>query len=229
MARLLSDAIARHRRPILVVMAVLVAATLLARSLGADPELLAPWLFLTAVTGGLLYALLPLAPSNRKRPDAFDADGRTFRTPPASDVVIAGVTHLSWLGFSVLYGDAWVTAVLLAVLALYPRALRHGVRLTLTPDGLYDEKYAGTVTIPWEAVPTPSSSTTRIRLGIGRPDLVTTTGWTVNRRTLEFGGVGVPFVAAAIEHYRDHPGERVLIGTAEGHGRLKGATTHPSP
>ncbi|MEU4694728.1 hypothetical protein [Actinoplanes sp. NPDC023714] len=215
--------------------AALVAAAVLAPALGADPDLPAPWLVTAGTAAGLLYALAPLAPSMRRSPAAFERDGHSFRTPPSAGPVIAGVAHLSWLGVAALHpAESGVLLVLLsATLLLYPRALWHGVRLTLTPDGLHDEKFAGTVTIPWRALSAVTTfdppldpaagldrATTRVRLSFTRPELVTTTGWTVNRRTLEFAGTDVAFVAAAIRHYLAHPEDRQLIGTAEGHARL---------
>jgi hypothetical protein len=239
MARTLLAAVARHRRPILIGMVALVAGTSVARRLGADPDLLAPGLILIGTVGGLLYAL-----TSRGSAGAFERDGASFRTPATAGPVIAGVAHLAWFGLIALdiAGPAVrgipypvLMALLPALFLLYPRALWHGVRLTLTPDGIRNEKYAGTVTVPWDALssvrafdpafdPTPSDGgVTRLRLSFARPELVRVTGWTVNRRTLEFGGVSTPLVAAAIQHYVDHPGERALIGTAEGHGRLTAA------
>ncbi|WP_433824968.1 PH domain-containing protein [Actinoplanes sp. CA-015351] len=236
MMRTLSGLIARHRRPILIVAAALVAATLLARVLGADPDTLTPWLFLPFLAADLLYLLILAAPSTRHHPDAFEVDGAGFHTPRSGNITLAGVAHLCLLGALALYPSGtspmgiplvWAPAIGVAALALYPRALWHGVRLTITPDGLRNDKYAGTVTIPWQSITeiNPTDSTgLRLRLSLTSLDQITVTGWTTSRRTLEFDGAGLPFVAATIRHYLANPADRLHIGTPEEHRRL-----HPAP
>ncbi|MBB2943598.1 hypothetical protein FB565_003327 [Actinoplanes lutulentus] len=225
MIRTLSEVIARHRRPILIVTAALVATTLLARALGANPDTLAPCLFLPFLTADLLYLLTLVAPSTRRRPDAFEVDGAGFHTPRTGGVTLVGVAHLCLVGALALDPSgttpmgipfSWALAIGVALLALYPRALWHGVRLTITPDGLRNDKYAGTVTIPWQSIAeiNPTDSTDqRLRLSLTSPDQVTVTGWTTSRRTLEFNGAGLPFVAATIRHYLNNPADRPHITT----------------
>ncbi|WP_229076620.1 hypothetical protein [Actinoplanes sp. DH11] len=237
----LSATIARHRRPILITAALVVTAVVAARALGADPDLLAPWLFLILLGTGLLHLVTLAAPSVRRRPAAFEVDHEAVHTPRTGTVVLGGVAHLAALGLTALFPDETTpmgvpftpaTAVLFAGFALYWRALWYGVRLTLTPDGLRNEKYAGTVTIPWPAVsaPHPTDSTPlRLRLTLTRPDVVEVTGWTTSRRTLEFDGVPVPFVAAAIQHQLNHPDQRATLGAGAAGPRTQTPPGTPSP
>ncbi|MEU8242687.1 PH domain-containing protein [Actinoplanes missouriensis] len=224
MIRRLSAYVTRRRHPILVVTATLVTGAVLARALGADPDLLAPWLVLLFLTADLLYLVTLVAPSTRRPATAFDVDGGALHTPRTGGLPLVGVAHLALLGLLAL-NPAGTTPMgipiplavvaLLAALALYPRGLWYGVRLTLTPEGLRNEKYAGTVVIPWQAIAgihLTDSTRARVRLRLADPDQVTVRGWTTSRRTLEFDGVEPSVVAGTISRYLNAPGERPHIG-----------------
>ncbi|BAL90135.1 hypothetical protein AMIS_49150 [Actinoplanes missouriensis 431] len=237
MIRRLSTAVARHRRPILVGTATLVTGAVLARALGADPDLLAPWLLLLFLTADVLYLTTLVAPSTRRPATAFDVDGSALHTPRTGGLPLVGVAHLALLGALAL-DPAGTTPMgipkplgvvaLIAALALYPRGLWYGVRLTLTPEGLRNEKYAGTVVIPWQAIAgvhLTDSGRVRVRLRLADPDQVTVSGWTTSRRTLEFDGVEPSLVAGTMRRYLAAPGERAHIsagaadpGSAPGSG-----------
>jgi hypothetical protein len=219
-----SVAIGRQRRKLLVTTAVLVGTALLARLFGANPDDLAPYLAIPAF-GVLVTALVVMfAPSSRRPPASFVITEGEFRTPLMGIIPLAGIAHLACLGVFVLYPVESPTAALAALLYVcYLRAQWHGVGLTLTPEGLRADKYAGSMTVPWTALEPgqPGYEEGGVRLALAHPELAGYTG-VVLRRTVLADAVGVPaaFLAAAIRHYAAHPGERAGIGTLEGHERL---------
>ncbi len=210
----------------------LVALALSARLFGADPDDLAPYLGIPAF--GVLVANLVImfAPSSRRPPASFVVADGEFRTPRIAVVPLAGIAHLAFLGVFALYpgefldgGPARRLTIVIAVLvyAGYLRAQWHGLGLTLTPEGLRADRYAGSMTVPWTALEAvqPTCEDGDLKLAVARPELVAHTG-VVLRRTVPTEAVGVPpeFAVAAIHHYAAHPGERAMIGTAPGHERL---------
>jgi hypothetical protein len=155
MVRRLAAPLARHRRPILIVTAVLVIASLAARAAGADPDLFAPWLLAGMVSVCVLRLPFSLAPSLRR--GDLDAAGGTARTPPDPTTTLDGAGLMFLLGALALHPTGTTPmgvpiplgiAAIAVLIALNARGFWHGTRLTITPDGLYSERSAGTLTVP---------------------------------------------------------------------------------
>ncbi|MCU7726599.1 hypothetical protein ODJ79_22945 [Actinoplanes sp. KI2] len=212
-------ATARFRRPLFVGGVLLLAATVVAGRLGGDREVL---VFLPAgmfVVGAGLAVVTFVAPSTRRPPAALVADGRSLRTPRTVVLGLAAFAHLGLIGMVLLF-PAEMSAegvACIAFLFCYLRAVWRGVGLTITAEGLRADKYSGTLTVPWEAmspVPPKAVMGPAIELTYDRRESARTTGFVLNRRQMLVEGVDPEFVAAAIHHYRTHPEERALIGTA---------------
>lgn len=141
--------------------------------------------------------------------------------------------------------DVWISGAVLVLIGLaavvlsipIAELIRGGGRVTLTPHGLVVVGLYGTRTVPWEAI----SAGPRLRqsawktnsIGIGRPDLVSTTG--LARAKARPAYIPLPnnpavqpaFLAAAIHHYLNHPEHRPAIGTQSELDRLRAALGAP--
>ncbi|GAA3757948.1 hypothetical protein [Micromonospora maritima] len=239
-----STAVARHRRPVLVVGLLVAAGNAVAMGYAPDlaRALLLPVLAL-ALTA-LILAIVTLG----NRPAALVALPRplSFSPPVAGWRVLlalgllgqASTTVGAYLRSAEAGIDTTIDAVLgvlwLALIALVVRAAVRGHDVRLDPEGLHVTGLLGSRTVPWAAGPAAEApgddgrSSIRLPLTVARPELVRRHGLVVGRPRLPTDGVDARFLAAVISHYVAHPQHRSAIGTPEEyrrlHTHLRGAT-----
>lgn len=209
---------------------------------------LLPWLLVFALMA--LGAWLPFSAKPAALRVRTDPSDRAFVAPPhyltlatlasAQLTFAAANTGSQLLIFSDVGKDplfrALVSVTFALSVAIAGMALRQvvaivrdGIRLELRPDGLLVVGLLGRQQVPWEAIavgPLPNASRWNASpIGIGRPDLVRSSGWVrvFPQVLLPLNQLGVRagFVANAVNHYLFHPEFRVGIGTLEEHGRLR--------
>lgn len=240
----------RHRRLILVT-ALALCATL---------SVLTPWdrelpgdLFARALVTFLLlplliiFAVLALLASRQARPATLlvDSSRHAFATPASlvqvyltlmltflsviqiQNGVSLGTDLPGWLQtLFVLFGVLY-----LAVLGLHIAAAWHGVGMQLRPEGLHYRGFAGSLTVPWEALAPgyplrPALTAQTLALRYVRLDLVRRRGLTLlGRRQLRIDTIHAWFIADAIRHYVAHAEQRSAIGTQAEYRRLLQALT----
>ncbi|HTJ36710.1 MAG TPA: hypothetical protein VL738_26100 [Dactylosporangium sp.] len=131
----------------------------------------------------------------------------------------------SWMLFALTLGCAYFMVLSFVML------VRGTGLLVLRPDGLSVVDAFVTYDVPWEAIMTgPLPTVFGIgRLGILWPELVKSRG-PLRRRNLQRiqlqlqrSAVHREFLHDAVNHYLNHPEDRVVIGTNEGLERLLGA------
>ncbi|WP_433043871.1 hypothetical protein [Dactylosporangium sp. CS-033363] len=195
------------------------------------PQLLALVLLLVSI-GGLVYS------GRRHKPRTFWIRPGEFVAPPSYfrlAVNAAGMPPIVGLLCGTIYDDddwgvfTWmVFAVTLGFVYLagyYLTELIRGTgRLILRPDGLTVVDATTTHDVPWAAImsgPLPTVFGVG-RLGILWPELVTSRG--VGRKKnlqrvqlqLQASAVHREFLHDAVNHYLNHPEDRLTIGTAAG-------------
>jgi hypothetical protein len=200
--------------------------------------------FAPAVAQRLLWPLIVVAVallilggrSMRIRPArlVLEPQIRAFGTPvPAWPVYLAlsGLLALSAqagalmrtdrLGWSNLIGDS----PLLILIGLWVVQAARGHGAQLRPEGVRQSHVLGSLMVPWEAVPVgflgpPTRRPTTLRLAYAEPQLVRRFGFPLSRHAICTDNVDAAFLAAAIQHYVDHPERRVAIGTHDEYQRL---------
>ncbi|MFJ8579730.1 hypothetical protein [Micromonospora sp. NPDC093277] len=210
-----------NRRTVIVTALGAVAAELVASIWYPVPVYIA-----CSATGLIMFvaAVIVAWPRRRQPWAAFlvDERDRSFRTPVHADNLLLGlaclqfaalglaVSRVTWAGLAVglLFGSL--------VAGLW-RALWRGAGLTLRPGGIEAGKTAGALVIPWEALgpeqPTRGDNWWQLKLHYARPELVTSTGWTLARDEAVFEDGDPDFVAKAIATYAAEPDRRHAIGT----------------
>jgi hypothetical protein len=177
----------------------------------------------------LAFLVAGLGAHHARRPATFLIRDGAFAAPPDASVVLAAgaqtvlavysaslihvVTHL---GFGIRLGPL-ETVVLTLSFLLLPLAWYRALGPfgpVLRPDGLLDRQPFGSVFVPWTAGPTAESTTTGVRLRIGRPELIQRRGWRPG--TLIRTGADRAFTAWAINLYAQRPDLRSAIGTEDG-------------
>ncbi|MEU8263926.1 hypothetical protein AB0C02_25285 [Micromonospora sp. NPDC048999] len=172
----------------------------------------------------LVAALIPVWWRSRRPWATFLVDERdgSFRTPMYASNVLLGLSCLQLAGLSLAFSrEAWVGLaaglLLSGILAGMWRALWRGAGLTLRPTGIEADKMAGVLLIPWEAVaperPVRGDELWKLKLPYARPELVTSTGWTLERDEVVFEDGNPDFVATVIATYAAEPDRRHAIGT----------------
>jgi hypothetical protein len=130
--------------------------------------------------------------------------------------------------FTFVVLTVFVAGSLLWIVAMFRGAGRHELR----PEGLRVVNVHGRHDVPWEAVSVglrPRSGRGNASpIGIGRPELVRSSGLTTRRPKrvwlpLHLAAVQRDFLINAINHYLLHPEHRAAIGTPEEHERLQRA------
>jgi hypothetical protein len=120
----------------------------------------------------------------------------------------------------------------LPLVGLHVAAAWRGLTVQLRPDGVYQHDFAGSLTVPWEALAPGHPSRPAVRAGTliltyVRPELVRRRGILVlGRRRLRIDNVHAWFIADAIRHYVDHPQHRAAIGEPAEYRRLWQALTY---
>ncbi|WP_146604007.1 hypothetical protein [Micromonospora deserti] len=231
-----SAATVRHRHVVLVL--GLLVAGVNAAAVGFVPTLgqrlfFYPLLFLTLAV--LVLALITMG----IRPAYFVVQPQipAFATPaPAWKVFIA----LGLLGpasasigalvrstrqgiastFDVVPSVPWVVLVALLVVEAWRG---HGVQFH--PHGVRQSSALGSLTVPWEALPTAqippgADRPSWLRMAFTEPQLVRRRGIPWSRKALRTDNVDAGFLAAVIRHYVCHPERRAAIGSQAEYERL---------
>jgi hypothetical protein len=127
----------------------------------------------------------------------------------------------------------WLFA-LLAVLAAVPPCVGawRGVGIELRPDGLRDREWAGTLIVPWAALPVvplpqPADERATLRVRYARPELVRRHGLVTSRRQLLTDSMDQDLAAQTIRYYTTHPEHRPAIGTRTEYDRLLSEISEP--
>ncbi|GAB1692582.1 hypothetical protein KRM28CT15_43850 [Krasilnikovia sp. M28-CT-15] len=107
-----------------------------------------------------------------------------------------------------------------------------GQGIELRPDGLRDREWAGTLIVPWDALPVvplprPTDPRGTLPVGYARPELVRRHGLVTSRRRLYTDNIDQRFVARVIRYYTTHPEHRSAIGTRVEYDRLLSAISDP--
>ncbi|MFU8853547.1 hypothetical protein ACNAW0_21540 [Micromonospora sp. SL1-18] len=183
--------------------------------------------YIACSASGLILFVAAMIPAWRRsrRPWAtfLVAEGdRSFRTPVHADNLLLGLAALQFAGLGLAVSrEIWAgLAVGLffggAVAGMW-RALWRGAGLTLRPIGIEADKAAGALLIPWEALAPNQSgggdNWWRLKLHYVRPELVTSTGWTLARDEVFFEDGDRDFLAKVIATYAAEPDRRHAIGT----------------
>ncbi|MEU2615412.1 hypothetical protein ABZ570_28125 [Micromonospora sp. NPDC007271] len=187
-----------------------------------------------AASGLILFvAAVALALRRSRRPWAtflVDEHDRSFRTPAHTSYVLLGLAALQFAGLGLAVSretSAGLAVGLLlgGILAGTWRMLWRGAGLTLRPSGIEADKPAGALLIPWEALapeqPARGDEWWQLKLPYARPELVTSTGWTLARDEVVFEDGDPDFVARAIATYVAEPDRRHAIGTRAELARLQ--------
>ena len=233
----------RHRRTLLATS--LVAAVIYLAACAGSPSLHERT---SDATGIVLFSTLGLALAvlflPRRR--AFDVRPKVpaFAAPSHAGTVVLTVGQIflvtaltgnltSDLRSEGLLRSQWPILVLAIVTALSVVSTWRGLGIELRPDGLVDRGAAGSLIIPWEAlpvVPPPEQADKRAALPVryGRPDLVRRRGLHTSRKWLRTDGINQQFAAEAIRYYVTHPEYRAAIGTQTEYNRLLTDLLDPS-
>lgn len=124
--------------------------------------------------------------------------------------------------------------LLLVGVGLHIAAGWRGLSVQLRPEGVYQRDFAGSLTVPWEALAPgrpsrPGVRASTLALTYARPELVRRRGILVlGGRRLRIDNVHPWFIADAIRQYVDHPQHRAAIGEPAEYQRLWQAVTYPS-
>jgi hypothetical protein len=240
----------RHRRPILLTALALSAALwFLTPSDRELPGHLLAGALVTFLLSPLLIllAVLTFLASRKARPATLlvDSSRHAFATPasPAQvyltlmliffgatqNKVLLPTDHHGWPQTLFVLFDV----LFLPVLGLHIAAAWRGLGVKLRPEGLHYRDFAGSLTVPWEALapdyPRRAALTApTLALTYVRPDLVRRRGLVPSgRRILRIDTVHAWFIADAIRHYVVHAEHRAAIGTQAEYRRLLQALTKP--
>ncbi|MGW4461251.1 hypothetical protein [Micromonospora sp. NPDC004704] len=237
---------------IVVAVGLAVAGIVVAEFIGATTL---PGLALSLLLPGpIIFGLIALGPwlARRPKPTALRlGTGPAFVAPPEYPLLggtaaqqltlTAFVTNLELRMLDPDEGSALLALIMVGLLVavgvfglslLWVVAIfRDGIRLELRPESLVVVTLLGRQEVPWEAIavgPPPRPSTWDASpIGIGRQDLVRTTGlikvFPQVLPPLDRLGVQPAFLTNAINHYLLHPEHRAAIGTPEEHDRLQRA------
>ncbi|MFG2053417.1 hypothetical protein ACGFI9_05220 [Micromonospora sp. NPDC048930] len=229
----------RRRRLILTI--ALVLAVVLA--VGRRPSSRLDLILLNATfLACVLAMLLAVLASRRPRPAALlvKPEVRAFATEPSAFQICmaVGLTFFSslFLGTGHLAGMGLINVLpflLLVAVGLHLAGGWRGVAVELRPDGVCQRDFAGSLTVPWEALAPgrparPAVNASALALTYARPDLVRRRGILVlGRRQLRIDNVHPWFIADTIRHYVDHRQHRAAIGEPAEYQRLWQALTSP--
>lgn len=228
----------RHRRLILTVALALAVALPLGRRLSFLPDGI-----LGAATAlvALLAIALGLFAWLRPRPAALLVKPavRAFATAPSASQVYMAVGYAFLASLILGTGHLPTPGLLIALPVLYlvivgvhVAAGWRGLSVQLRPEGVCQRDFAGSLTVPWEALSPgrpsrPRANASTLTLTYARPELVRRRGLVPSRRWLRIDNVHAWFIADAIRHYVDHPQHRTAIGEPAEYHRLWQALTHP--
>jgi hypothetical protein len=187
-----------------------------------------PWTFTLSLTAGLLCWW----PARRYRPAALvsGAKGHYFEVPPSPVPVLAFTAMTPPVAEKVSTTidrvskqiDPWWVDILdsalwLLLLVLVVRLVWRGAGVRLRPDGILDQKFAGSLFAPWEAleagVPPVISRPSEVTLTYRHPVLVKGRGILRRTRALTAWNVDSVFLARVIQEYASRPERRSAIGT----------------
>ncbi|MEU9739566.1 hypothetical protein AB0E12_10300 [Micromonospora chersina] len=230
-----SAATARHRH--VVVLFGLLVAGVNAAAVGFAPSLaqvLFTPLLLLALAAVVLsvvfvgirpasFVVLPQVPAFATPAPAWKVFFALGFLGPASASVGAlvrsareGMVSTLDLGFTI----SWLALVALLVVEAW-----RGHEVQLRPDGIRHRWVLGSLTVPWEALPTAhvaprADRPTRLRMTFAEPLLVRRRGLPWSWNAVRTDSVDARFLAAAIRHYVGHPEHRAAIGSQAEYRRL---------
>ena len=208
---------------------------------------------LTERASSTLFALVPcivtlvVVASMLSRPRAFlvRPQVRAFSAPPNPVTVLITLALLviAMRSTGVVVRDLRTTDAfadrlpalfwVLATAYSYVGAWR-GEGIELRPDGVRDRGWAGTLIVPWDALPVvpiplhPNERAT-LRLRYARPELVRRQGLVIRRRRLSTDNIDQELAAQIIRYYTTHPERRPAIGTRTEYDRLLSELSKPPP
>ena len=226
----------RHRRLILTVALALAVALPLGRRLSF---LLDGILGAATAIVALLAVALGLFAWLRPRPAALLVEPavRAFATAPSANQVYMTVGFAFLASLMLGTGHLLTANLLIAIpylllVGVHVAAGWRGLSVQLRPDGVCQRDFAGSLTVPWEALAPgrpsrPSARASTLTLTYARPELVRRRGLIPSRRWLRIDNVHAWFIADVIRHYVDHPQHRAAIGEPSEYHRLWQALTHP--
>lgn len=227
----------RHRRLILTVALALAVALAVGRRLSFLLDMILGGATILVVLLAFPLALLALL---RPRPAALlvKPAAQAFATAPSASHVYMAVGY-AFLASLILGTGHLPAGLLIAIVFLYPVTVGlqvaagwRGPSVELRPDGVCQRDFAGSLTVPWEAMAPghpsrPAVRASTLTLTYARPELVRRRGIVPSRRRLRIDNVHAWLIADAIRHYVDHPQHRAAIGEPAEYHRLWQALTHP--
>jgi hypothetical protein len=238
------SAIGRYRR---VILAVGLAVAVVYVMANFWLSTLAERAFPTLIVLVLCILALAIAMSMFPRPRVFEVRPQVpaFSAPPhPASALYALVMLILAMGMTgLLVRDLGTTGTpanwlfaLLAVFAAVPPYVgaRRGVGIELRPDGLRDREWAGTLIVPWDALPVvplpqPADEQATLRVQYARPELVRRHGLVTSRRWLVTDNIDQDLAAQTIRYYTTHPEHRPAIGTQAEYDRLLSEISEPPP
>lgn len=239
MRTVLSDFLARHRRPVLVTTSVLVVLVMVVASGGLPAFGMQIVVWSAFFVAMVLFMVCEPARPGEDRADVLVVADGGLATPRSGALVLAGVAHLLLIAGCFVSGveDDDIRAPWLALMVAcaapfgyYGRGLWRGRGVTFTPQGLRADTMSGSFFVPWDAIAAEQprqdpdgAAGGKVALISVRPELIVVTGWPIGLDRVVFDRTRRDFVAAAIRHYANHPDDRQAIGTASGYERLRAA------
>ncbi|MCU7725760.1 hypothetical protein ODJ79_18680 [Actinoplanes sp. KI2] len=236
------SAVGRNRRVILAVGLALAVGYVTANLWLPD---LAQRAFPTLITLVLCLLVLATVAAMIPRPWVFQVRPQV----PAFSAPASPVTVLATLALLVLAAGNtgvvlrdlgttdtvidWLRALFSILVTVPPYVgIWRGLGIELRPDGLRDREWAGTMIMPWEALPVvpipghPNEHAT-LRVRCARPELVRRRGLVTSRRQLFTNSIDQELAALAIRYYTTHPEHRSAIGTRSEYDRLLSEISEP--
>jgi hypothetical protein len=236
------SAVGRYRRVILTAALAVAVAYVMATFCLPD---LAQRAFRTLIVLLLCIVALAIVPAMLPRPRGFEVrpEVPAFSTPPSpGDVLVTLallVTTMAWTGLVVrkfgttdtIAGRLPALLLVVATACSYVGTWR-GEGIELRPDGLRDREWAGTLIVPWEALPVVPTflypkERNALPVRYGRPKLVRRQGLTTSRRRLLTDNIDQKLAAQVIRYYTTHPEHRPAIGTRAEYDRLLTEISEP--